>query len=214
MTKLSDTQLIILNAAARRDDLNLLPLPGSLRGGAAKKVVGALLTRGLAAEIVTESRATADAGLNVFWRNDPDGRAVLLRATPAALDLLGLEIEDALPEEDAPEAVAPETEAADALAPASMTIDEAFEHAARETAAANDAPSPRAVAMRDGTKQATLIALLRRPEGATLAEMAEATQWQVHTCRGALAGALKKRLGLEVTSEKTERGRAYKLPPV
>ena len=40
MTKLSDTQLTILSAAAQRPDGNLLPLPGSLRGGAASKVVG------------------------------------------------------------------------------------------------------------------------------------------------------------------------------
>jgi hypothetical protein len=55
---------------------------------------------------------------------------------------------------------------------------------------------------RDGTKQAVLIALLKRPEGATLSQMVEATQWQVHTVRGAMAGALKKKLGLEITSEK------------
>jgi hypothetical protein len=48
MTKLSDTQAILLTAAAQRADGNLLPLPGSLRGGAATKVVGALLARGLA----------------------------------------------------------------------------------------------------------------------------------------------------------------------
>ena len=48
MTKLSDTQSIILSAAAQRADGNVLPLPGSLRGGAATKVVAALLSRGLA----------------------------------------------------------------------------------------------------------------------------------------------------------------------
>ena len=55
---------------------------------------------------------------------------------------------------------------------------------------------------REGTKQAVLIALLTRAEGATLAQMAEATGWQVHTVRGAIAGSLKKSLGLEVISEK------------
>ena len=49
MSKLSDTQAIILSAASQRPDGNLLPLPGSLRGGAATKVVAALLARGLAA---------------------------------------------------------------------------------------------------------------------------------------------------------------------
>ena len=55
---------------------------------------------------------------------------------------------------------------------------------------------------REGTKQAVLIDLLKRPEGATLPQMTEATGWQVHTVRGAMAGALKKKLGLAITSEK------------
>ena len=54
----------------------------------------------------------------------------------------------------------------------------------------------------EGTKQAVLIELLTRAEGATLPQMTEATGWQVHTVRGAMAGALKKKLGLEITSEK------------
>jgi len=67
-------------------------------------------------------------------------------------------------------------------------------------------------APRSGTKQATLITLLERPEGATIAEMAEATGWQQHTVRGAIAGALKKRLGLTVTSEKPKgEARIYRI---
>ncbi len=61
MTKLSDTHASILSAAAQRPDGNLLPLPGSLRGGAATKVVGALLTRRLIREQVTDCVAKADA---------------------------------------------------------------------------------------------------------------------------------------------------------
>jgi hypothetical protein len=61
--------------------------------------------------------------------------------------------------------------------------------------------------LREGTKQATLIAMLRRPEGADLDEIAEATSWQKHTIRGAISGALKKKLGLEVTSTKDGQGR-------
>jgi hypothetical protein len=60
---------------------------------------------------------------------------------------------------------------------------------------------------RQGTKQATLIAMLRRPEGADLDEIVEATGWQKHTIRGAISGALKKKLGLEVTSTKDGQGR-------
>jgi hypothetical protein len=65
---------------------------------------------------------------------------------------------------------------------------------------------------RKGTKQAALIALLTRPEGATLPQMAEVTQWQMHTLRGAMAGALKKKLGLEIASEKSPGAeRIYKI---
>jgi hypothetical protein len=67
--------------------------------------------------------------------------------------------------------------------------------------------------VRTGTKQAKLIEMLRTEGGATIDEIVAATGWQPHTVRGAFAGALKKRLGLEVTSEKVEgRGRVYKLP--
>lgn len=52
--------------------------------------------------------------------------------------------------------------------------------------------------------------MLRRAEGATIAQIVEATGWQSHTVRGAFAGALRKRLGLTVTSDKVEgRGRVY-----
>ena len=81
MPKLSDTQAIILSAAAQRADGNLLPLPGSLRGGAASKVVGALLSRGFVEEIVIDDTRPADPALNTLWRNLDDGRAVLLRIT-------------------------------------------------------------------------------------------------------------------------------------
>jgi len=170
MTKLSDTQLVILSAAAQREDRNVLPLPGSLRGGAAAKVVGALLSRGLIAETTTDSQTKADAALNRIWRNDEDGRAILLHITDAGLAAIGVEPEGG---DSAPKARTP----------------------------------------REGTKQVTLIAMLRAPDGATIEEIMAATGWQSHTVRGAMAGALKKKLGLEVTSEKVEnRGRVYKLP--
>ena len=64
---------------------------------------------------------------------------------------------------------------------------------------------------REGTKQAALVAMLSRPEGATIPEVVAATGWQPHTVRGAFAGALKKRLGLTIVSEKVEgRGRVYR----
>ncbi len=57
------------------------------------------------------------------------------------------------------------------------------------------------------TKQAQLIAMMRRPEGVTIDEAVERLDWQAHTVRGAIAGALKKKLGLEVVSERADGGR-------
>ncbi|MEZ5769948.1 MAG: DUF3489 domain-containing protein [Paracoccaceae bacterium] len=172
MTQLSDTQIQILTAAADRDDRNLLPLPGSLRGGAAAKVVGALLTRGLIAE-TTDDLTTADPAMNRIWRNDEDGRAILLSITDAGLAVIGRGTKG----DDEP---------------------------------AETAPTPKTRTPRAGTKQARMIEMLRAPEGATIDEIAAAIGWAHHLVRGAMAGALKKKLGLDVTSEKVEtRGRVY-----
>ena len=86
--------------------------------------------------------------------------------------------------------------------------------AAEPTAAEADRrrPSRAQPRSREGTKEALLIAMLRRPEGATIAQVIEATGWQPHTVRGAISGALKKKRGLEVTSEKNEGGeRVYRI---
>ena len=65
---------------------------------------------------------------------------------------------------------------------------------------------------RENSKQAQVIALLKRPEGATIKEICEVTGWQAHTVRGTFAGAFKKKLGLTITSEKTEGGvRIYRI---
>ena len=65
---------------------------------------------------------------------------------------------------------------------------------------------------RTGTEQAQLIAMLKAPAGASLEEIVAALGWQPHTRRGAIAGALKKKLGLQVGSEPIEgRGRVYRI---
>jgi hypothetical protein len=64
---------------------------------------------------------------------------------------------------------------------------------------------------RESTEQAQLIAMLSRPRGATIAQIVRTTGWQPHTVRGAIAGALKKRLGLAVTSEKVDGTRVYRI---
>ena len=77
---------------------------------------------------------------------------------------------------------------------------------------ATKSPEQKALRIREGSKQAQLIAMLRHAKGATIDEIVAALSWQPHTVRGAIAGALKKKLGLDVTSEKDEkRGRVYRI---
>lgn len=171
MTKLSDTQTIILSRAAQNEDRIALPLPDSLRGGTAAKVVSAMLAKGFLEEVEADMRNGEPV-----WRETGDGHGATLVATDAGLAAIGIEPDSA-----------------------------------ETTPTKNAAPKTRTP--REGTKQATLIAMLRAPDGATIAEIMAATGWQSHTVRGAMSGALKKKLGLEVTSEKVEdRGRVYKLP--
>ena len=60
-------------------------------------------------------------------------------------------------------------------------------------------------------KLGALVALLSRAEGADIGEMMQATGWQAHSVRGAIAGALKKKRGLVIASEKTDGRRVYRL---
>ena len=71
-------------------------------------------------------------------------------------------------------------------------------------------PEPQSDAKRP-SKQDEVIAMLRRPEGATVDEVANATGWQRHTVRGVFSGTLKKKLGLTIASAKEERGRVYRI---
>ena len=66
--------------------------------------------------------------------------------------------------------------------------------------------------LRANSKQAQVLAMLRRPQGATLAQICAATEWQQHTVRGTFAGAFKKKLGLTIDSSKEAGGeRVYKV---
>ena len=71
-------------------------------------------------------------------------------------------------------------------------------------------PEPPSDAKRS-SKQDAVIAMLRRPEGATVEEVARVTGWQRHTVRGVFSGTLKKKLGLTLASAKEERGRVYRI---
>ena len=140
---------------------------------------------------------------------------MLVEITDAGLAAIGVETDEGEGDTsdsggarapDAAEAATGEPEGAPTNAPEPATPD-------AETAPDAATHAPRARKTREGTKQAALIAMLRASGGATIAEIAAATNWAHHTIRGAMSGALKKKLGLEVTSEKDEaRGRVYRLP--
>jgi hypothetical protein len=200
MTRLSDTQLVILSAAAQREDLSVLPLPEtlSLKGGALNKVMDSLRNRGL---------------IRVLGGDGGPERVVL---TSEGMAAIGVETEDdasegatpadtgataAVAEAQANDAAAPAPEADGAAAPAKGKAKAKAAKAKStkpEKAATGGKPTPRA-----GTKQAQMIELLKRPEGATVEQIAAATGWQHHTIRGAISGALKKKLGFTVEATRT-----------
>ncbi|WP_347267904.1 DUF3489 domain-containing protein [Paracoccus sp. (in: a-proteobacteria)] len=184
MIPLSETQSLILARAAARPGNLALPLPDSLRGGAAAKVVEALLAKGLIEEVEADLRRGEP-----LWRETGDGHGTTLLATEAGLAAVGIE-----------------PLVAGAIAGARRGRME------REAAAAAAPEAQKPATTRAGTKQAALIALLQRPEGASVAEIAAETSWLGHTIRGAISGVLKKRLGLTVAAEKIEgRGTVYRI---
>jgi hypothetical protein len=71
-------------------------------------------------------------------------------------------------------------------------------------------PEPQSEAKRP-SKQDQVIAMLRRPEGVTVHEVASVTGWQRHTVRGVFSGTVKKKLGLTLASAEEERGRVYRI---
>jgi len=62
-----------------------------------------------------------------------------------------------------------------------------------------------------GTKHARIIAMLRASAGASIAAITAATEWQQHSVRGFLAGVVRKKLGLNLVSEQTDKGRIYRI---
>lgn len=189
MPKLTDTQLVILSAAAARDDGAILPLPDSLRikGGAVTSVLKSLLKK----DLIAEQPATPGAEV---WRESDDGGRVTLIIADGGLNAIG---------------VTPEAEGAETLdvpAPRKSNCRAALPKAALTS----DITAPPSV--RTGTKTALLIDLLKRKDGASIDEIVAATGWQAHSVRGAISGTLKKKLGLTVASEKREdRGRVYRI---
>jgi hypothetical protein len=145
----------------------------------------------MATDLTKQRLDTILSALDGKPRN-PANRAAALKAIEKSAKGLGLSLEDVL-------------QAADGLVDGRMSPAEFL-------AELQDQPeAPARPKTRPGTKQAKLIDLMKRPEGATVEQIAKATGWQQHTIRGAISGALKKKLGLKVEATKVEGGTVYRI---
>ena len=203
--KLSDTQLLILSSASQRSDHAAL-LPANLKGSAAKKVVDRLLNE----KLLQELRAKDDMPV---WRRGDDNRTYSLRITKAGLRAIAAEDVAKAPDNDAaagPDEVAAadvSTEPKSSERPSCAKRSGAKKTAAvsaRATTASPDRVKP-------DSKQDRIVALLQRPEGATLDALVKETQWQKHSVRGFLAGTVRKKLKLPLLSEKIDGVRNYRI---
>ena len=176
MTKLTETQTIILSAGAQRPENIALPLPKGLAGAAANMAVTKMIEHGWLQEVDANLRRGEP-----LWRETGDGHGTTLVVTEAGLLAIGIE-------------------------PVVVRAVAAIRELAVKTSVSKTS------VQRAGTKQAQIIALLQRSDGATIAEIVEATGWMAHSARGVISGVLKKKLGLSINSEKIAgRGAVYRI---
>jgi hypothetical protein len=195
--KLTDTQLVLLAAAAQRKDLCLVA-PPTLKGAAARKVASKLISAGF----VKEVKAKAS---DPFWRRDGEsGASYALKLTAAGAKAIA--VNDAAEPEDAggeSEALANRDQAAilSTLDAKDARLSEAMEPGL----AGPSAP-------RGGSKLARVIALLERDHGATVAELIAATGWLAHTTRATLTGLRKRGYAVAIDRSDEKRGSFYRIP--
>jgi len=200
--KLTDSQLVLLSAAAQRAD-GAVERTGNRKGAVAKKVITNLLNNGLVEEV------PAGGSLPV-WRRDDDQGAFALRITARGLAAFGIERSSAAPEMAVTSGV---TEMdGDPIADAASSAMAAPRKASTKRAAAADRKGSRAEASRrEGSKQSRVIEMLQRKQGSTIPAIIKATGWRPHSVRGFFAGVVRKKLGLTLVSEKTGTERVYRI---
>ena len=193
--KLTDTQLVLLSAAAQRKDLCLVA-PPTLKGATAQKVASKLISAGL----VKEVRAKAS---DPIWRRD-EGASYALKLTAAGAKAIAVD-ESAEPEDAGEES--------DALAKHDQAaiLSKLDAKDARPAEAMEPGPAGPS-APRGGSKLARVIALLECDHGATIAELIAATGWLAHTTRAALTGLRKRGYAVAIDRSDDNRGSFYRIP--
>jgi hypothetical protein len=160
-------------------------------------------------KLLQELRAKDDMPV---WRRVADNRSYSLRITKAGLR--AIEVKDVAEAPDNAAADSGEVAAADGLgqAKSSERRSRAKRPGARKTAAVSaKATKPSPDRAKPDSKHDRIVALLQRPEGATLDALVKETQWQKHSVRGFLAGTVRKKLKLPLLSEKIDGVRNYRI---
>ena len=193
---LNATQTAVLTHAIDHTKGKIQWFPENIKGGARQKVIEALFKRALIIGSDGDWMVTAEA-YGALGRERPDQRATAETATPTVEKTPKVARKNAKPMPDA-------TASGDGETPAPRTREKKHSEVSRGEA-------ERVRSTRQNSKQAQVIAMLKRPEGATIKQICDATEWQAHTVRGTFAGAFKKKLGLTITSDKAEGGeRVYR----